>query len=916
MVKIRAVGLKLGRNDSLFVSRNDMDQAQEHAQVPPVHVPLLELIQDWKNRYNFVGSYYIDIGNDPANGQWTDWNVSVPLFQAYVTLGNEIGTHSWTHPHVTDLLSVDEIEFEFNQSMNEIITQLGPTWEDRQIRGGAVPGMPESTATGREIGQYLDYLSGGYSGIGAGYRSAFGYLTPDSNKPYFSPNMFFDFTLIGFGVPMGNPPVAVPLTAEEAEVFWRDQYAELKAHASQPIIHWPWHDYGPTTEADPVTGSGYTVEMFENTIAMAFTDNAEFVTAADAAQRIDTFRDARLDVGQNGPFIDAIVEGTGLGKFSLIVEKPQEQVITQVDDWYAYSKDRVFLDDDGGTFAIQVGTSVEPVSHITALPMRAKLLSLSGDGTNLKFSFEGEGEVVVALSSIPSDFLILGADSVTQRGGSEIGLNFHAFGMHTVSIVRKAAVNKPPVANNQSVVTNEDKPVAITLTGSDADGDPLTFTVVSQPANGLLSGTEPNLTYIPFMDFNGFDSFSFKVNDGNIDSDKVQAAISVNPVNDRPVFLTSPIAKADATVNAVYSGTIAGTATDVDGDVLTYRRVSGPAWLNVAADGTLSGTPKSGDVGANNWTMEVSDANITAQATLAISVTATPNNPPVANDQSIATDEDKPVAITLTGSDADGDPITFTVVSQPTHGTLSGSAPNLTYTPDTGFSGADNFSFKARDLTHESNGARINLRVNPASDGSPSISNPASVITVDGDLADWSHYQSFGDDPNDVDYSVNNQIDWLEGWIAHDDQYIYLAYRNDGDIALDWGQQIYIDTDENFATGYQIGTLGADYVIEGDIVERYKGNGDTWDWDVMGTMLLSVRSSLAEYRFPRSWLGDATKFRLIFYGDNTAYNGTTIDPYPNGAEDESAKIRYFVYATLPAGGSTASVTNGKSVQTN
>ena len=105
-----------------------------------------------------------------------------------------------------------------------------------------------------EISQYLDYLSGGYSGIGAGFPSAFGYLTPDSNEVYFSPNMFFDFTLISFGVPVGNPPVAVPLTAEEAEALWRDQYAELKAHASQPIIHWPWHDYGTNDRGRPRYG--------------------------------------------------------------------------------------------------------------------------------------------------------------------------------------------------------------------------------------------------------------------------------------------------------------------------------------------------------------------------------------------------------------------------------------------------------------------------------------------------------------------------------------------------------------------------------------------------------------------------------------------------------------------------------------
>ena len=194
------------------------------------------------------------------------------------------------------------------------------------------------------------------------------------------------------------------------------------------------------------------------------------------------------------------------------------------------------------------------------------------------------------------------------------------------------------------------------------------------------------------------DSFTFRVNDGKIDSTAATVSITVKPVNDPPVFLVSPIVKADAPANKAYSSTIAGTATDVDGDALTYHKMNGPGWLNMTADGLLSGTPNPDDLGANSWTVEVSDGINTAQATLNISVTAAANNPPLANDQSVATDEDNPVTITLTGSDTDGDPITFTVVSQPKHGTLSGSAPNLTYTPDPGFSGVDEFSFKATRL--------------------------------------------------------------------------------------------------------------------------------------------------------------------------------------------------------------------------
>src|SRR5262245_26671412 len=60
-----------------------------------------------------------------------------------------------------------------------------------------------------------------------------------------------------------------------------------------------------------------------------------------------------------------------------------------------------------------------------------------------------------------------------------------------------SAGNTSPVANRQSVITAENTAVAITLTGSDPEGSPLTFTIVSNPTNGMLAGTAPNLTYTP-----------------------------------------------------------------------------------------------------------------------------------------------------------------------------------------------------------------------------------------------------------------------------------------------------------------------------------------------------------------------------------------------------------------------------------
>ncbi len=336
------VGLKISRSNNLFVSRNDMDQSQWHDEVVNVDVPLLDLLRNWKQSYNFLGSYFINIGNDPANAQWTDWQVSGPLYRDYISMGNEIGTHSWTHPLFTDQLSAGDIDFEFNQSMDEIALNLNPTWRGQNIRGGAVPGAPENLGTATQIIQHLDYLSGGYSGFGAGYPSAIGYLTPTSNKVYFSPNMTFDFTLIEYGIPTGNPPVPVPLTAQEAEQYWANEFNTLMSHASQPIIHWPWHDYGPTTSADPVTGDGYTMEMFENTIALAYNAGSEFTTSADIAQRINAFRNSSITISSAGSVIMVDVSGDQLGKFSVAVNPPSGQLIKSVDNWYAYNNNRIF----------------------------------------------------------------------------------------------------------------------------------------------------------------------------------------------------------------------------------------------------------------------------------------------------------------------------------------------------------------------------------------------------------------------------------------------------------------------------------------------------------------------------------------------------------------------------------------------
>jgi VCBS repeat-containing protein len=268
-------------------------------------------------------------------------------------------------------------------------------------------------------------------------------------------------------------------------------------------------------------------------------------------------------------------------------------------------------------------------------------------------------------------------------------------------------VNQAPVANGQSVSTDEDMAVAITLSASDPDGDGLTYTIVNSPTMGRLSGTAPNLTYTPHADANGNDSFTFRVNDGQADSNTATVSVTIRPVNDAPVAAAQLVTTAeDRPVGILLS------ATDKDGDPLTYLIVSAPT------KGSLSGTapnliytPHPNLHGTDSFSFRANDGTVNSNtATVSITITAV-NDAPVAAAQLVTTAADQAVAIALSATDVDGDPLTFRLVSTPIKGRLSGSAPNLTYTPYPDASGSDSFSFRANDGKLDSNTATVSITI-------------------------------------------------------------------------------------------------------------------------------------------------------------------------------------------------------------
>ena len=94
----------------------------------------------------------------------------------------------------------------------------------------------------------------------------------------------------------------------------------------------------------------------------------------------------------------------------------------------------------------------------------------------------------------------------------------------------------------------------------------------------------------------------------------------------------------------------------------------------------------------------------------------------------MTTAEDTPLLLTLTGSDVDGNPLIYSVVAQPAHGALTGTAPNLTYTPAANYNGSDSFTFTANDGSVVSAPATVAVTVNPVNDAP--AANAQSVSTT------------------------------------------------------------------------------------------------------------------------------------------------------------------------------------------
>ncbi|HEX2700132.1 MAG TPA: ELWxxDGT repeat protein [Acidimicrobiales bacterium] len=219
-----------------------------------------------------------------------------------------------------------------------------------------------------------------------------------------------------------------------------------------------------------------------------------------------------------------------------------------------------------------------------------------------------------------------GIDSFTYNVSDGTGLN--SVGTVTLTV---GGVNDAPAAVGDSYSTSEDTPLTVSAPGvvgndTDPDADTLTAVKVANPAHGtVIVNASGAFTYAAAANYSGSDSFTYKVNDGTVDSNVATVSLTVTAVNDAPVAGDDTAATAYGAPVTVAAPGVLANDTDVEGDPLTAGFASTPAHgsVTLAASGSFTYTPSAGFSGSDTFTYTASDGQGgTDTATVTVAVAA------------------------------------------------------------------------------------------------------------------------------------------------------------------------------------------------------------------------------------------------------------------------------------------------------
>lgn len=232
----------------------------------------------------------------------------------------------------------------------------------------------------------------------------------------------------------------------------------------------------------------------------------------------------------------------------------------------------------------------------------------------------------------------------------------------TVSIA-VTPVNDAPAADSLTLSGPEDTPVGIVLSANDIEGNALNYSIIQAPNHGTLNGAAPNITYRPHANFNGADSFTYRVNDGELDSELATVTLNIAAINDAPTTQ-------DISVQTSEEASIAITliGNDIDNDVLSFEVVDAPqnGGLSIV-DAVATYTPNNSFDGTDYFTYRALDGELSSSpASVTIAVDPAINLAPSISSQPVLTvNEGEAYTYSVIANDPNGDAIHFSLDQAP-----------------------------------------------------------------------------------------------------------------------------------------------------------------------------------------------------------------------------------------------------------
>ena len=287
-------------------------------------------------------------------------------------------------------------------------------------------------------------------------------------------------------------------------------------------------------------------------------------------------------------------------------------------------------------------------------------------------------------------------------------------------------VNDAPVASAGALVTAEDTTGSGTLSAVDTEGQSLIYNLVANGSKGTATITDSATgvyMYVPKLNANGTDVFTFRVTDGPETSNVAEVTVTITPVNDAPTAGPDSASTAEDTPLSQAAPGVLANDTDAD-NAPTAVLVAGPSHgtLVLNADGSFTYTPAANYSGPDAFTYKANDGEFDSSvATVHVIVTPV-NDKPSAVADSYSTAEDTPLTVSAAGvlandTDIDANPLTAVPVSAPSSGTLVLNANgSFAYTPAANFNGQVAFTYSATDGSFTSAPTTVTVTVQSVND--------------------------------------------------------------------------------------------------------------------------------------------------------------------------------------------------------